>query len=109
MDDGRLAEVSDGRVCTGMQGVYLGLVDEVGSEDQAIAWLENERGLPKGLPVRDWKRGSLAERWGLTENAAQLFKMAGLGQFGAALDALGEVSRAHVLDGMLVLWHPSVP
>lgn len=109
MDDGRLAEVSDGRVFTGKQGVSLGLVDEVGSEDQAIAWLENERGLPKGLPVRDWKRGSLAERWGLTENAAQLFKMAGLGQLGAALDALGEVSRAHVLDGMLVLWHPSVP
>ena len=107
MDDAKLAEVSDGRVFTGKQGVALGLVDEVGSEDQAIAWLEKERGITKNLPVRDWHRTGLVERWGLTENAAHILRMVGLEQLGSTLEALGEVSRAQVLDGMLVLWHPS--
>ena len=107
MTDERLAEVSDGRVFTGKQGVALGLVDEVGSEEQAIAWLEKERGIAKNLPVRDWHRSGLVERWGLTENAANVLRMLGLEHLGSTLNALGEVSRAQVLDGMLVLWHPS--
>ncbi len=106
MDDAQLAEVSDGRVFTGKQGVGLKLVDEVGSEEQAIEWLEKERGLSKGLPIREWRPHGLAERWGLAENAASALKMAGLEQIGSALEQLGEASRAHVLDGMLVLWHP---
>jgi len=109
MDDTRLTDISDGRVFTGKQGVALGLVDEIGSEDQAIAWLEKERGIAKDLPVRDWYRKGLAERWGLTETAANLVRIAGFEQIGSALDALGAVSRAQVLDGMLVLWHPSSP
>jgi len=106
LDDAQLAAVSDGRVFTGKQGVELMLVDEVGSEDQGIAWLEKERGLAKGLPIREWHPHGLAERWGLTENAASLLKMAGFEQIGSAIEQLGEASRAHVLDGMLVLWHP---
>ena len=106
LDDAQLAAVSDGRVFTGKQGVELMLVDEVGSEDQAIAWLEKERGLAKGLPIRELHPHGLAERWGLTENAASLLKMAGFEQIGSAIEQLAEASRAHVLDGMLVLWHP---
>jgi len=106
LDDAQLAAVSDGRVFTGKQGVELMLVDEVGSEDQAIAWLEKKRGLAKGLPIRELHPHGLAERWGLTENAASLLKMAGFEQIGSAIEQLAEASRAHVLDGMLVLWHP---
>jgi len=107
LPDARVTEVSDGRVFTGKQGVALGLVDEVGSEDQAIAWLEKERALTKGLPVRNWHKNGLAEQWGLTESAAKALRMAGFEQIAASFEALGEVSRAEVLDGMLVLWHPS--
>ena len=106
MDSARVVAVSDGRVFTGKQGVELGLVDEVGSEDQAITWLEKERGLAKGLPVVDWRRGNLADRWGLTENSAQVLRLAGFEQIGSALDVLGQASRTQVLDGLLVLWHP---
>jgi len=106
MDSARVVAVSDGRVFTGKQGVELGLVDEVGSEDQAITWLEKERGLAKGLPVVDWRRGNLVDRWGLTENGAQVLRLAGFEQIGSALDVLGQASRTQVLDGLLVLWHP---
>jgi len=106
MDDSQLASVADGRVFTGKQGVELKLVDEVGSEDQAVAWLEKERGLSKGLPVREWHPHGLAERWGLAESAALVLKVVGFEQMGSALEQIGEASRTHVLDGMLVLWHP---
>jgi protease-4 len=109
LPDARVTEVSDGRVFTGKQGVALGLVDEVGSEDQAIVWLEKERGLAKGLPVRDWHKNGIAEQWGLAESAAKVLRMGGYEQIALAFEALGEVSRAQVLDGMLVLWHPSRP
>jgi len=62
--------------------------------------------LSKGLPIREWRPHGLAERWGLAENAASALKMAGFEKIGSALEQLGEASRAHVLDGMLVLWHP---
>ncbi len=106
MDEAQLAEVTDGRVFTGKQGVGLKLVDEMGSEDQAITWLEKERGLPKGLPVREWRSHGLAERWGFAESAASVLKMAGFEKIASVLEQLGETSQAHVLDGMLVLWHP---
>jgi protease-4 len=105
MDETRLADVSDGRVFTGKQGVALGLVDELGSEEQAVAWLEKERHVPKGLPVREWRPHGLAERFGLGEAAAFLHS-AGLNDTAEAIEALAAASRPHMLDGMLVLWHP---
>ncbi len=41
----------DGRVYTGRQAVKLGLVDEIGGEDEAVKWLESQKQLEEGLPV----------------------------------------------------------
>lgn len=105
----KLAAVTDGRVFTGGQGVALGLVDELGSEDQAIAWLEKERGVTKGLPVHDWRRQGLAEKWGLVEPASSLLRGLGLDGLAATFEMVGNASKSGVLDGMLVLWHPEAP
>ena len=52
--------MADGRVFTGRQALTLKLVDELGEERDAIAWLEREKGVAKDLPVRDWEpRGEL--------------------------------------------------
>ena len=55
MSDEELARVDDGRVFTGRQGIPLKLADAIGGEPEAIDWLQAKKGLPKGLPVRDWK------------------------------------------------------
>ena len=47
--------MSDGRVFNGRQALGLKLVDELGGERDAIAWLEREKGVAKDLPVRDWE------------------------------------------------------
>ncbi len=54
----KLADVpglGDGRVYTGRQAVKYGLADEVGGEDEAIAWLEKEKKIEKDLPVVERK------------------------------------------------------
>ena len=53
LTEAQLAAVDDGRVFTGRQAIGLKLVDEIGEEQQAIAWLERVRKVPHGLPVRD--------------------------------------------------------
>ena len=46
MDDAQLAAVADGRVFTGRQGVPLKLVDELGNEKTALAWLARRKTCP---------------------------------------------------------------
>ena len=55
MSDDELARVDDGRVFTGRQGIPLKLADAIGGEREAIEWLQAQKGVAKGLPVRDWK------------------------------------------------------
>src|SRR5499427_1962970 len=55
LDEADLDRVADGRVFTGRQAVELRLVDEIGGEDTAIAWLAKEKNIDPKWPVRDWR------------------------------------------------------
>jgi protease-4 len=55
LDAAEIALISDGRIFTGNQALAAGLVDALGSEAEAVAWFESERGVARDLPVRDWK------------------------------------------------------
>jgi protease IV len=111
MDDAQLEKVADGRVFTGRQAVGLKLIDQLGDEKTAVAWLVAEKNVKKDLPIRDF---SLTPRFGdltflrtavsialdavgLSAIARQV-EQAGVAQ---AIDRLG-------LDGMLALWHPAL-
>src|SRR5437762_7024651 len=61
MDDALLQRVADGRVFTGRQGVELKLVDQLGNEKEALAWLAREKNVDAKLPVRDYQ---LRQRFG---------------------------------------------
>lgn len=90
----RVRELADGRIFTGREALSLGLVDAIGGEAEARAWLSTERGVPAGLPVREIEPRSFAER---TFGAA----------FGAALKGL--VDEWLVVDRFRALWQPSFP
>ena len=62
MDENRVRELADGRAYTGRQALPLGLVDEIGGETEARAWLARERKVAADLPIRDLKPGTLYER-----------------------------------------------
>jgi protease-4 len=54
LDRTQALALADGRIFTGRQAVDAKLIDEIGGEEVAIAWL-GTRGVDVKLPVRDWE------------------------------------------------------
>lgn len=81
--------LADGRVFTGRQALEAGLVDEIGGESEARAWLARERQVSADLPIYDLTYGS-TPFW--TEAVHVLF---------------GKVlfSERLTLDGLMAVWH----
>ena len=108
MDNGQLTLVADGRVFTGRQAVGLKLVDGLGNEKTALAWLEKEKKVPANTPVRDY---SLQPRFGelsFLHVAAWTFEAAGLSAIAHRIEEWGAMQAVERLnlDGLLALWHP---
>jgi protease IV len=94
--------LADGRVYTGRQAVANKLIDELGGEDQAIAWLASDRKIDKDEPVVDWELSTNVSPGGLGFSI-------GSGVLRAlGLESLAETAAATKLDGLLVLWHPQL-
>jgi protease-4 len=91
-------------VFTGRQGLNLKLVDKLGGEREAIEWLEAEKGIRKGLPVQDWKKGRSLERLGLFGVAARVAELFRLDSLARTLDRVDLAQSLRVLDGPLMIW-----
>lgn len=103
-----LASASDGRVFTAHQGLPMHLVDEIGDERTARAWLAREKGVPETLAVRDWRTRRTGDEFGWLRGAASA-AMAGLGLgniSGLIIDVADNTAANARLDGLLALWHP---
>ncbi|MBR0791087.1 signal peptide peptidase SppA [Bradyrhizobium manausense] len=110
MDDTQLEKVVDGRVFTGRQAIDLKLIDQLGDEKTAVTWLEEQKGVKKGLSVRDYK---LEPRFGdltfLKTAASVTLEALGFSAIAHQIEQTGvaqAVDRAG-LDGMLALWQPA--
>ena len=91
--------LSDGRVYSGRQAVANKLIDALGDEGTAVAWLETDKAVAAKLPIRDWKPEGSGEGTGLGFAAADIV-LKSLG-----LQGLQEAAQRAQLDGLLVLWH----
>ncbi len=92
----RVRELGDGRAYTGRQALALGLIDQIGGEPEARAWLAAEHRVSTKLPVTDVGTGTLAGR--------------AFGAMGAPLlEFIGKTLEAQWLriDGAWALWQPS--
>jgi protease IV len=109
MDDALLEKVADGRVFTGRQAVDLKLIDQLGDEKTAVAWLVAQKGVKSDLPVQDFK---LAPRFGdltfLRTAASITLDALGLSAIARQVEQAGVVQAVDrlSLNGMLALWHP---
>jgi protease-4 len=111
LDDATLARVADGRVFTGRQAVPLKLVDELGDERAAIAWLAKEKNIDPKTPVRDYKlRDRLGDLPFLHTAAIAVLDAVGFGAVARRMEEWGAVQAVErlSLDGLLALWHPPV-
>jgi protease-4 len=107
LDPDTLAKVADGRVFAGSQAVSLKLVDGIGGEDEALAWLKSNKGIDTGLPIRNWS----AERGGWLRRLTGDAMMGALSELGLAdaskiLSAASGPVRAQAASGLLALWQP---
>ena len=96
--------LADGRVFTGRQALVNKLIDEVGGEDQAIAWL-GTKGVDGKLTVVEWKPARTGS-FLLPNSLANAFGRAvGVGDLSSEI--IKELGAERLfLDGMLSLWHP---
>jgi protease IV len=108
LDDAQLARVADGRVFTGRQGIGLKLVDGLGNEKTALAWLEKEKKVPADTPVRDYSLEPRFSELSFLHLAAWTFEAVGLSAMAHRIETWGAVQAVERLnlDGLLALWHP---
>jgi protease IV len=109
LDDPALERVTDGRVFTGRQGLALNLIDEIGDERTAIAWLAKEKNIDPSTPVRDYRlRDRLGDLPFLHTAMVATLDAVGLGSLARRLEEWGAVQAMERLnlDGLLALWHP---
>jgi protease-4 len=95
MDVGTVRQLADGRAYTGRQALKLGLIDAIGGESEARAWLTAERQIPASLPVRDVVTRTLSER---------VLDAEGESLFGALWKVL--TFQKVTLDGAWAIWQP---
>ncbi len=89
----RAKALADGRIYTGRQAVANGLVDAIGGEAEARAWLHTARGVPTGLKIRDVEYGD------------------GIAGLADRLDTLARktvFSERLTLDGLVAVWQPDM-
>jgi protease-4 len=99
MDPAKVRSLADGRAYTGRQALALGLVDQIGGEPAARAWLA-DHGVSAKLPVEDVKPHSWSERM-LGASTSSL-----LGTI-LADGAKTVWAQSVTLDGAWALWQPS--
>jgi protease-4 len=101
----QVLELADGSIFTGRQALANKLIDAVGGEDEAVAWLAT-KGVDPKLKVVEWKD---------TESGGGfLFSKAVVKTLGRAFglsdptgDILRQLGRDRLfLDGLVSVWHP---
>jgi len=112
LDEASIERVADGRVFTGRQALALKLVDELGGEEAAIAWLAKEKNIDPKWPVRDWRlKPRFTDLDFIHLGTAAVLDAVGLRSMAQRIADSGAVQAIEKLnlDGLLALWHPSVP
>jgi protease-4 len=109
IDTASVAGLEQGRVYSGREAVANKLIDQIGGEPEAIKYLEEKRGVPKGLKVVDFKPRQ-ESGWGIVgRSISGLSRIIGE----RAAEAIGQLLDGNValgrlrLDGLVSVWQGS--
>jgi protease-4 len=106
IDTSKVDGLEQGRVFSGREALSHRMIDQIGGEPEVVKYLEDQRGVPKGLKIVDWKVSRDSD-WSLVRLATKVLARAtGI----SALDQLAHVVSddrlaSLRLDGLLSIWH----
>ena len=108
IDTTSVAGLEQGRVFSGRDALNHKLIDQIGGEPEVLKYLEEQRSVPKGLKIVDW-RISRDSDWGVFRIATQaLARMIGIPAAGELARLMSDDRLAGLrLDGLLSIWHGS--
>lgn len=93
--------LGDGRIFSGRRAIDLGIVDELGGEDAAKAWLVAEHGISADARIVEWKSDAALDELGLGARLGAAIR--GLKQAGTWL---GEAAQRLQSGGLVSVWRP---
>ncbi|WP_026380581.1 signal peptide peptidase SppA [Afifella pfennigii] len=99
---GQARSLADGRIFTGRQAADNGLVDEVGDEDTARAWLESAHSISTDLPAKDWKKNNYD--FGDFTAATLAFLLQAFGVDERISSVLIQIPERLAVDGLVSVW-----
>jgi protease-4 len=100
--------LSNGSIYTGRQALALKLIDAVGSDEQARAWLADEKGISRDLPLTEWKKDEGFFGMFRSDATAGLARLLGIDEtLARGVEAL--LPRRLMVDGLLSVWQAPLP
>ncbi|MEM8685975.1 MAG: signal peptide peptidase SppA [Pseudomonadota bacterium] len=108
LGDSETRILGDGRVYTGRQALTAKLIDEVGGEDAALAWLKTNKKIASDLKVVDWSP-SVAENLSLPGVLARkIGRILGISFVEGVFEATEKTLTPErlKLDGLISVWQP---
>ncbi|MFV0294680.1 MAG: signal peptide peptidase SppA [Hyphomicrobiaceae bacterium] len=107
IDTSTVPGLEQGAIFSGREAIRYKLIDGIGGEREAIAWLETKRNIKKGLKVVDWKEKS-SNTFGLLGLAGMAFRKV-LGLDDLPFAGLGGSQSLNQLanNGLVSIWQPS--
>ncbi len=110
LTDAELTTVADGRVFVGTRAQSLKLVDTIGGEREARAWLAT-KGVPTSLRVQLHRPAARTDLSWFGAAAGVVAEAVGLSDWveGLRTSPLAVQVERTSLDGLLALWQPPTP
>lgn len=98
-------QLANGSIYSGHAASENGLIDAIGTEKEAVAWLAGEKGISKDLPVITWERKAKDSNLPFrVKIASAVANVIGNGLVEGLNGAKRLISPAFMLDGLVSVW-----
>ncbi|MCB1482860.1 MAG: signal peptide peptidase SppA [Rhodobiaceae bacterium] len=93
--------LGNGRIYSGRRALDLKIIDAIGGEETAKAWLVSEHGISEDAEIVEWTANSTFDEFGLSGRLSAL-----LGQIDGLQKLVTRIAELASADGLVSVWKP---